>query len=512
MKNKKRNKIYPMCFLFLLIATSSVAIAGGRPSFNGSAYSKFQNSSEITYPDIRHDAIIRGKSIQALGLTKTQATNELQWKYISRISFRYSTTSKKWSYSSRDTFLYNSEGNLNGSKSTTTETGWSLNNIYHSDSTIWNGSRRIDDFDFCLKNGIIRDSVSFRTTWKYSNDFKTCVFTFYDRIFGDWKMYELDTTTYTMPIPGSYDPNDYNSPNLISNHKYFRNPMSGKMVFNMRYTKIEAESNDSMLAFLTESFSSLDTLNTPLSTHKTFKRFSSNGITCDSTMSKDLTGKWVNTEISTTEYVANDTRICINKYFQNGSLVNGYELISGKTEHHYRFSWDSSIKQWKAGWFILFDKHENDTLFGKIQWDTTTHSWDTTHQDYSKITYDDNGNCISSVYQTKDSANPWVKIDSTVYTYAQINSASAQIASQKASNPISISQTSRMLNVLTPGITGIRIYDIAGRLAVIVKQPAAPTFSLDLSKAGSSRMTAGRYLVQVETNKGRHTIPLLIMR
>jgi hypothetical protein len=504
MHEAKKKSTLLMYLRILMLMIPSVATAGGLLHLNDPIYSRLQNSTIISYPP--HDQYIsmQEKVIQTLGLAKTRNADESQWKCVSEYIFVYSTTANKWGFSSRDTIIYDSEGRVILRKSTTAETGWTLENLFHIDSTIWEGSRKIENFYLSLQGGMIRDSMSSKTTWQYSNDYKTCVFTYYERIFDKWRMYILDTTIYSMPITAPYSPDDYGPTNFVSNHSYLRNS-SGTMAINQLYTKIEAESNDSMCVLLSQAETILDSA-------KIYKKYLSNGIRCDSTIVKDTNGNWVDKRLTTYVNDTTGTLISSNKNYQNGSWGAGYILIDAKHEIRFWNNWDSKIKQWRSVVYAFYDNDGNITLDGNIWWNTTTNSWDTLKQERHIYTYDPYGNLASSVYQTKDSTKPWGNIDSTVYTYAQINSASAQIASQKASNPISISQTSRMLNVLTPGITGIRIYDIAGRLAVIVKQPAAPTFSLDLSKAGSSRMTAGRYLVQVETNKGRHTIPLLIMR
>jgi hypothetical protein len=359
-----------------------------------------------------------------------------------------------------------------------------------------------------LNNGVAIDSQCYRITWQYSENYTKCVEMTFVGYSNSEKIFSIDSFQFRAPIVELGESYMFYLPDLVADH-YYRFLPSINTLYNKK-TKSETESNDSILVIIEESnFNHGDGV---IRSGKTYTHFFSNGYITESTTVKDSNGNWENSELSSLVLGPDSTDTITTKHFYNGSWTLGYILITNQKGYNFLNGWDSTIQHCMYEGFLSYDSHRKECLFGNNNWNIITNSWDTVSQIRRINNYDLNGNLITRVSLQKDSTDPWIKIDSTVYTYAQINIASSQIASQKPTNPISFSQTSRMLNVLAPGITGVRIYDIAGRLAVSVNQPAAPTFSLDLSKAGTSRMTAGRYLVQVETNKGRHTIPLLIMR
>jgi hypothetical protein len=280
------------------------------------------------------------------------------------------------------------------------------------------------------------------------------------------------------------------------------------MEMSSRDTKIIAESNDSLQVILSErkNSSSLNQIDTSKIFIKTFP----NGNRHDSTISKDLNGNWVKPWVSMVEFDTDSNMIQTNKYYRNGVWENGILLMDSKTDWHYYCLWDSTLQSWTEEWLQLKNDH-NDTYYFAIIKRSNGGSMDTIYQTQENFIYDLNGNKVSWVYLSKDSTNPWIKIDSSVYTYAQINVNASNHFSQKKPSPLSFSFTSQILRVATPGITGIRIYDVTGRLVFSVSQPAASAISLDLRKGGCTRLISGKYLIQIDSDRRVQTIPLLLM-
>jgi hypothetical protein len=235
----------------LLIVTPVIAIAGASPQSINLFYSKYHNTAEIEYPHRWLSDVAPDTRIPALRLAKLMAASKAQWVRASIDRYRY--TGSQWSFSARDTFLYNSDGRNICHKTTSANTGWNIANITYQDSTIWDGSRVIEDIQVKYVNGVISDTGGYRNTYQYSADFKKCVHTSFNRRSNSWKMFTLDTLLCRSPITEfSTSSNGYYR-EFLSNHRYMFSDVYGKMAMYHMETKSETESNDSLHVIIIES-------------------------------------------------------------------------------------------------------------------------------------------------------------------------------------------------------------------------------------------------------------------
>jgi YD repeat-containing protein len=432
-------------------------------------------------------------------LSKGALATEPLWVQTYEEHYSFSGSTQNWIFSSRDTSIYNSEGNRISYRCSKSKNSWDQYYLMRFDSTVWDGTHRIEDFDHIIIDGVIDTSTSIQTFWHYQNDYKFCVLMEYRQSANSWKIYSIDTLLCSAPIASFVGAEVFGADVTISHHRYSFDVSSGQMSSYLYRTRIEAETHDSIFA-MSEIFTYLIGMKKIYST-KIFLTRLSNGGQIESTSFQDSTGSWVALRRTTFTRYPDSSWDDLAQQFQNGIWINISHLTVIADSEISRYNWDEGINDWLQKDYVDLDIHHNWTYNVNTIWDTTTASFDTTSQQRWENTYDSQGNLTSVVHYNKSGSNPWVKSDSTVYSYALLTVVPVRISQICKKPELSVTHTSCALRVSGQEITGVRLYNSSGKKIAAAKQPAASSIVLDLHKAGTL-IPAGAYFAQVITKKG----------
>jgi hypothetical protein len=301
-------------------------------------------------------------------------------------------------------------------------------------------------------------------------------------------MVGVDSLSCGSPItdPTFYYYND--SAKFISYRSYAASDAGGALMLVSSMTKINAESNATRLAL------SLFTAGGTMDSSKIFETISTSAqiITSDSVMVKSPSGVWTDYSRASNSFSAGGDWFYRLQMVRQGAWVTTDSIVSlalGSGYEIYRPSPDSLST-------YFWDEWGNDTLeVTAIKTDTTYRHWINT--------YDDNDNIIREVGYTSDkSGSNKLKTDSSAFTNAQIRISSVRrnrIFS--AADAVSFEQTPAMLRVWAAGITGLRLYDLSGRMLASVNQLPAPTIFFTWHSL-RTRSAKQLYAAQVITGRG----------
>jgi hypothetical protein len=469
--------------MIIAAITWSAAFAAAPYTAKTSGTKHIHNHSHV--PLMLHS--VKGTRRSAHGLHKT--SQQTEWVETSSANFFYSQTTKAWSLDFRDTSLYDSQGRLVVVKTSLAQAGWNIDSLYEIDSTVWRRSQPQEYDSLYFYNGELDSPSCVRLTFSYSADRTTFVKSTYGYGADSWIMVGVDSLLCGSPIT---DPNFYyynDSSKFISLHSYTTNVVDGALKLVSSRTKIDAESNSTRLAFLslTANASAMDSI-------KVYETISSidNRIISDSVIVKSASGAWVNSSRSSNSYNAGGDWFYRQQMLPQGTWAtsdslmwladgSGYEIYHPTPDSLEAYFWDDD------GY---------DTL------EVTANKTDTTYQHWIN-TYDDNDNIIREVGYTSDkSGSNKIKTDSSAFTNAQIIVSSVRFnRTSPAMDAISFEQTPAMLRITATAITGLRLYDMSGRMIASINQPPAPTLFFTW-RSLRTRPAREVYAAQVITGRG----------
>jgi hypothetical protein len=453
-------------------------------------------------------------------LFKTTTSPGLKWVRTSSTWYKFSPTARVWDFYWCDTSIYNSEGIQICSKGSYSQNGWARENLYFIDTTISLGPLCFESMSFKIVNGIVDSADNCSRSVFLCDDIKnTLTNARYYWYAGKWKVTQLDSLTLTSTAPVFKEPITfkrasiysllyYYPPYLISRRQYrFEYPSDSLNYFDFE-TKIETESRDSSYVI----FHELSIDGNKVDTEIIVRSLLPNDNYFDSTIAKDTLGNWVPTRRSTQGYDVDSTYITKMEYFRNGDWVTANLFTVNKFGGYQYYAWNSHRNQWDGIAFELFDTYRNDTLSVSVLWDSINNHWDTLDLIRYTNVYDDHANIKTSVTTRKELTKPLTKVDSTIYTYAQINIPPVRTQNIPKKSKLMVTQSRSALRFFAPGITGIRIYTIAGRLAYAANQPPAPSISLDVSSGPHNSVVSGVYVAELVSKNGKNAFAVKVHR
>jgi hypothetical protein len=417
------------------------------------------------------------------------APQQMQWVETSSANFLYSPTKNAWALDFRDTSIYDSQGRLTAVKTSLAHAGWNSDSLYEKDSTVWQGAQPLQYDSLYFNNGVLNRDSCVRFTLGYSADRTTFIKTKYIYRSDSWVMAGVDSLFCASPItdPSFYHYND--SSKFISLRSYETNGLSGALRLVSSKTKIDAESNSAMLALL-----SLTANAGAMDSSKIYETISSITmlIASDSVIVKSVSGAWNAFSRASNSFNANGDWFYSQRIFQQGVWVTSDSLLwlaDGSGYEIYRPTLDSLEA-------YFWDDYGDDTL------EVTANKTDTTYQHWIS-TYDNNDNILSKVgYVSDKSGSNKIKTDSSAFTNAQITVSSVRFNRRSPSTEaVSFEQTPAMLRISAAQITGLRLYDLTGRMMASINQPPAATLVFPW-RSLKTRIASKFYAVQVITGKG----------
>jgi hypothetical protein len=439
-------------------------------------------------------------------LFTTTTSPDLKWVRTSSTWYKFSPTAGVWDFYWRDTSIYNSEGILICLKGSYAQNGWARENIDILDTTIISlGPLRIETMGLQIINGIVDSINCIRLVFLCDDIQNTVTNARYYWYAGKWKMTHLDSLKLNATAPVFKEPINfkrasinsllyYYPPYLISRRHYeFKYPSDSLKYFDFE-TKIEAESRDSSFVILHE----LSRDGNKVDTEIIVRSLLPNDNYFDSTIAKDTLGNWVPTKRSIQGYGVDSNYTIKIDNFNNGDWITELLFTMNKFASYSYYAWNSHQNQWDGIAFDLFDTCSYDTLSGYAKWDSINNHWDTLSLVQYTNVYDDYGNLKIRVTARKEGTEKYTKEDSTIYSYAQINILPVRTQGMPQKSKLIVTQSRSALRFFASGITGIRIYTIAGRLAYSADQPPSPSMTLH-SKNLPLLSTAGIYFAKVMT-------------
>jgi hypothetical protein len=425
------------------------------------------------------------------GLQKT--AQQMEWVETSSANFLYSPMNNAWALDFRDTSIYDSQGRLAMVKTSLAHAGWNTDSLYEIDSTLWQGSQPLQYDSLYFNNGVIDRDNSVSLTLGYSADRKTFIKTKYIYGSDSWVMAGVDSLFCASPItdPSFYQYND--SSQFISLRSYAMSGSSGALLLVSSTMKIDAESNSTKLTLLTVTANA-----GTMDSSKIYETISSINkiITSDSVIVKSASGSWSAFSRASNSYNTGGDWFFRQQMLLHGAWVTSDSLlwlVDGGGYEIYHPTPDSLEA-------YFWDDYGDDTL------EVTANKTDTTYRHWI-ATYDNNDNILNKVGYTSDkSGSNKIKTDSSAFTSAQITVNSVRFnRCSPAAKAVRFEQTPTMLRISAAQITGLRLYDLTGRMMASINQPAASTLAF-FWRSLRTRPAMKVYAAQVITGKGIFTL------
>jgi hypothetical protein len=214
-----------------------------------------------------------------------------------------------------------------------------------------------------------------------------------------------------------------------------------------------------------------------------------------------------------TEYVWNDMNTI---WIPIRILVNIYN-DQGHTTGLSSSDWDSTRSAWitSSQYTAILDSKGRDSLTTQLtkQWNAEQSVWDTTR--YRTATaYDTSGGIAGVIYSNwgSNTGGIWHEYSKAVYRYAYINASTPFIAQPSASRrKIVVLKTPRAIQFAGPDISGCKIFNMAGRCVMEIRQQASSSLRFDISR-GNSCFVNGTYIVALVAQGGTSTFRVPIIR
>jgi hypothetical protein len=464
------------------------------------------------------------------GLAKRSA---LIWEQIASTYYVNDATSGDpvdWAYSSRDTTVYDANGHETVSKASLASTGWTIDSLISLDSSVYAGGNLAESiyesfsrtFDTVHVDGT-------RNTYTYPDGGKSFVNIYYN--WSDskktWVPNDKDSMAYSAPIGSSYAPYYYTG--LIGNYLWVYDTTGSSWAAMQGFARVDAECNATTLTLGGQKLVALN----KLADAKEILTFKSSDWTHENLIQDEIQVKDSSTgtyyDYSKTTYTVNADGSETDQYFYWNATSKSLVCLSKDSTAYDAKGLETSYIIWSAAangslavstkYLYFHDAHDYDTLDIDCDFDSYTQTWDTTMSRYAR-TYDGNGNnsvTIISDYGPVYDADynivgmGWTTDRKTVNTFAQFASAVLRSAQPVSKQAISIAATKARVTITTPNITGLTLYNAAGRMVASVKQQAAESISLEFS-GSSVPISSGIYVAKLTCGAGQSSFRLPIQR
>jgi hypothetical protein len=184
--------------------------------------------------------------------------------------------------------------------------------------------------------------------------------------------------------------------------------------------------------------------------------------------------------------------------FQTGEQVSEFDSLTQRMEDLYKF-------------LYFPDASGNDTLQIYCDYTVSTGTWDTSDVRYARL-YDAGGNNVSIItsYFEPSDGTWYVQTKDTVF-FAQVNSKVLHEPSPGVSPNIVIRKTPASIRFSAPGISGLRLYDLSGRLVASVSRKPGSSVELVFSSHNASIRT-GTYVARLVIGAGETSFKVPVMR
>jgi hypothetical protein len=435
-----------------------------------------------------------------MGLAKTTA---LVWEQVGSTHFANTAglgNPVTWRWISRDTIVYDADGNQILFKTSTATTGWAADSLESLDSSVYTGGRIAERFSMSFMNYNNTLTVSgYHDTMAWLNGGKTCVGTYYD--WNDakkhWVANSKDSIVFSAPVVAGgsgYIDMRY----LAGEYSYSFDTVGSSWKDAGHFARIDSETTATKLTLVgKELLNSLNGAADSLIDTKFIFTFNSS--------------VWTgNNMIQQVEQRKNPST---GTYYDFGKYTYSVDAHGYQTSTEY-FSWDSTTKSLVCMFKDMHfpDSHGNDTLAFQCNYATPTQTWDTSSIYGYARSYDNIGNNIVTVESFYDPPYAsWGISTKDVNTFAQINSAVIRLVKPAAKQGNSVVTTATRVIVTAPNITGLMLYNAAGRMVSSVKQKAAGSISLELSSS-SVPISSGIYIAKLMHGNEQSSLRLPIQR
>lgn len=429
------------------------------------------------------------------GLGKISAVTALKWQQIGATHFNAGEnqgSSEPWVFLSRDTSIFDNSGNLIVSKSTYAHTGWKTDSLTMLDSSVYRDGKMIENISKYNYPSMSVGMDGYRIVNEYLNGGKTVVSTSYDfnSSGNTWDPVGKDSIIFKNAITNL----KMDSYFVFEEYHSFLFDSTDTWTIAGFLTKINSECNATTLTFggkFLENDSS-----TILSDEKLIYSFKNSDMTFDNLSSMV---EQIKNRSTGTYYDAFKSTISTDVNGTKTNRTTEMDSTSTKVLSDYK-----SVES--------LDSHGNDTLHLNAEYDTASHSWDSSSIYRSSRIYDNNGNnseTVVSLYNSFD--NSWFVSGKDINLFTQIDVPVIRLNKISKKQSISIMSKGTIVSVMAPEVTGLMIYNANGRLITSLKQNAASSISIDLS-ASKINLAAGVYMAKAICKNGQYNMKLSINR
>jgi hypothetical protein len=424
-------------------------------------------------------------------------TTGLEWKKIS--STQYSNadffgSSVSWEFSSRDTVVYDLRGNMILTKTSSAGSGWSQDSLQSLDSCIYADGRLAEEIQENFYNyGMGQEMNGYRDTCGEMDNGKVMVSIHYDwdNTKKTWKPSYKDSIVVSAPI-GNFVIGDIAS--LVREDMWSYDTSTGLWKTMGSIARIDSECTANILVLAGRS--SADGSDS-LVDIKSIITFASPAKTMQNITEERLQRKG---PVSGKYYDSYRVLITLDK--------------SGFSTNLQFFVWDSLSRQLEnSSLSMMFpDAYGNDTLEFSCDYDSATGSWDTTFGTRFTLSYDAFGNNVSMVASFFDDLDrTWHVQTRDTVVFAQVNSRVVREVPPAFAQDLVFKKTPASVRFTASGISGLRLYDMTGRLVVSMSQKPGPFIELGF-KAYGALIRSGIYVARVKIGDTERSFKIPVLR
>jgi hypothetical protein len=431
---------------------------------------------------LKHHQAAGTRSLAAGPANALSKSAAMDWKKIGSIRYSntdYSGTGTTWKFLGRDTVEYNPLGYVVMTKASSAVSGWSLDSLNWLDSCVYANGSVIEEIQKDFTSGSV--IWGFRITYAPSTDGKFMVTYDYnwDTLKNTWVPLSRDSLILSGPY-ANFITGDFSA--IERMFAWTFDTALADWKFSGDYARVESECSPTTVVLAgTGSLYGSDSI----ASQKIIYTFNSSV-----KMMKTLTGE--------TLQILDSVSGAYKDYW---GLFYTYDQNGFQTSQRYA-SFDSvtMVMQDSYKYSMFPDAYGNDTLELDCDYTPVTAStgiWDTIIDDRYARLYDANGNNVSII---ASDFYPWdstwhVQTKDTVF-FAQVNSKVLHGPTPGISPDVVIRKTPASIRFSAPGISGLRLYDLSGRLVASMSQK--PGASIELVFAShNAKITTGAYVARL---------------
>jgi hypothetical protein len=419
----------------------------------------------------------------------------MDWKKISSVKYTntdYSGTGVTWGLSMRDTVVYDALGHMVVTKTSIAGSGWSLDSLYSIDSCVyvnnWLAEQIQEDFDTYGTPGTVRYGT--RDTYSEKNNGSAMVSVHYDWNMAKkiWEPSTRDSLVLSGPFSG---PDLVDISILVKEVAWSFDTVKGEWKITTDIARVDSECTpvtyvmEGVTSFTGDSLFETRMVMTFISPQKTFDNLSEEAI-----LQKDPASG-----------VFREVLKALMTYDKNG-YKTGQEVLFWDSLTQSEVSFDKSV--------MIPDAYGNDTLTFYCYYSTVQGAWDTSSLTRYTRQYDAYGNNVSTVTSTFDALYlTWDPQRKDTVVFARILSALRNPSVPVVSSRLSVKKTPASVRFSMPGICGLRLYDMSGRLVLSMDQK--PASGIDLADH-DALIRSGTYIARIVTEKKEMSVRVSVLR